>query len=238
MELTSTSNELVKYLKKLQIKKYRDLEKLFLVEDEHLVNEALKLGIVKEIITTTNNKYDVPTYYVNDKIMKFLSSQVSSSKVIAVCHTLKEKEIKGNLIILDNLQDPGNLGTIIRSAVAFNFDTIVLGNTCVDLYNPKVVRSSEGMLFHVNIIRRDLNTFIDAIKDNYTLVTTDVVDGKDIKDINYKNIALVIGNEGNGVSSDIASKCDEKVYIKMNDNCESLNAGVCASILMYEVNHE
>jgi len=238
MELTSTSNELVKNLKKLQIKKYRDLEKLFLVEDEHLVNEALKLGIVKEIITTTNNKYDVPTYYVNDKIMKFLSSQVSSSKVIAVCHTLKEKEIKGNLIILDNLQDPGNLGTIIRSAVAFNFDTIVLGNTCVDLYNPKVVRSSEGMIFHINIIRRDLNTFIDAIKDNYTLVTTDVVDGKDIKDINYKNIALVIGNEGNGVSSDIASKCDEKVYIKMNNNCESLNAGVCASILMYEVNHE
>ena len=238
MELTSTSNELVKNLKKLQIKKYRDLEKLFLVEDEHLVNEALKLGIVKEIITTTNNKYDVPTYYVNDKIMKFLSSQVSSSKVIAVCHTLKEKEIKGNLIILDNLQDPGNLGTIIRSAVAFNFDTIVLGNTCVDLYNPKVVRSSEGMIFHINIIRRDLNTFIDAIKDNYTLVTTDVVDGKDIKDINYKNIALVIGNEGNGVSSDIASKCDEKVYIKMNDNCESLNAGVSASILMYEVNHE
>ena len=238
MELTSTSNELVKYLKKLQIKKYRDLEKLFLVEDEHLVKEALKLGIVKEIITTTNNKYDVPTYYVNDKIMKFLSSQVSSSKVIAVCHILKEKEIKGNLIILDNLQDPGNLGTIIRSAVAFNFDTIVLGNTCVDLYNPKVVRSSEGMLFHINIIRRDLNTFIDEIKDNYTLVTTDVVDGKDIKDINYKNIALVIGNEGNGVSSNIASKCDEKVYIKMNNNCESLNAGVCASILMYEVNHE
>lgn len=238
MELTSTANEKVKYFKKLQTKKYRDTEKLFLIEDEHLVNEALNMGIVKEIITTTRNKYPVDTYYVNDKIMSFLSNQVSSSKVIAVCHTLKEKDVNGNIIILDNLQDPGNLGTIIRSAVAFNFDTIVLGNTCVDLYNPKVVRASEGMLFHVNIIRRDLNKFLDEIKNNYTLVTTDVVDGKDIKDIKYKNIALVIGNEGNGVSANIASKCDEKVYIKMNKKCESLNAGVCASILMYEVSHE
>lgn len=238
MELTSTSNEKVKFWQKLKMKKYRDLEKLFLIEDEHLVNEALKLGIVKEIITVTNNTYNIDTYYVTDKIMKLLSSQVSGSKVIAVCHMLDEKDIKGNIIILDNLQDPGNLGTIIRSAVAFNFDTIVLGNTCVDLYNQKVVRASEGMIFHINIIRCDLNPFIDKIKNNYTLVTTDVNDGKDIKDVKYKNLALVIGNEGNGVSKQISDKCEEKVYIKMNDNCESLNAAVCASILMYEVNHE
>lgn len=235
MELTSTSNEKVKYFKKLQLKKFRDSEKLFLIEDEHLVNEALKNNIVKCIITTTNNEYDVPTYYVNDKIMNYLSNQVSGTKIIAVCHTLEEKEIKGNIIILDNLQDPGNLGTIIRSAVAFNFDTVVLGDTCVDLYNSKVIRSSEGMIFNINIKRCNLNKFIDEVKNDYTLVTTDVNNGVDIKDIKYKKIAIVIGNEGNGVSKEIASKCDNKVYIKMNNNCESLNAGVCASILMYEV---
>lgn len=238
MELTSTSNEKIKYLKKLKLKKYRDEEKLFLIEDEHLVEEALKKGIVKEILTTTKNKYPVNTSYVNDKIMKFLSDQVSSTKIIAVCHLLEEKEINGNLIILDNLQDPGNLGTIIRSAVAFNFNTIILGSTCVDLYNPKVIRASEGMIFHLNIIRRDLNTFIDEIKDKYTLITTDVSNGKDIKELNKNNIAIVIGNEGHGVSPNISNKCDEKVYIKMNNKCESLNASVCASILMYEVNHE
>jgi len=238
MELTSTSNDKVKFWQKLKEKKYRDLEKLFLIEDEHLVNEALKKGIVKEIITITNNVYEVDTYYVTDKIMKLISSQVSSSKIIAVCHQLKEKDINGNIIILDNLQDPGNLGTIIRSAVAFNFDTIVLSNTSVDLYNPKVVRASEGMLFHVNIIRTNLNEFIDKLDSEYKLITTDVNNGKDIKDINFDKVALVIGNEGNGVSEEIANKCHEKVYIKMNSNCESLNAGVCASILMYEVSHE
>lgn len=238
MELTSVNNDKVKRWQKLKQKKYRDTEKLFLIEDEHLVEVALNLGIVKEIITTTAKSFNVDTYYVNDKIMKLLSDQQSSAKLIAVCNTLSEKEIKGNIIILDNLQDPGNLGTIIRSAVAFNFDTIVLGNTCVDLYNPKVVRASEGMIFNINIIRRNLLEFIDALDENYTLVTTDVNSGTDIRDMKYSKIAIVIGNEGNGVSDDIASKCHNKVNIKMNSNCESLNAGVCASILMYEVNHE
>jgi len=167
-----------------------------------------------------------------------LSSQVSSTKVIAVCYELEEKEVNGNVIILDNLQDPGNLGTIIRSAVAFNFDTIVLSDNSVDLYNPKVIRASEGMIFNINIKRCNLKEFIPTLKNDYTLITTDVNGGKDIRNIKYQNIALVIGNEGNGVSQEIADLCGEKVYIKMNNNCESLNAGVCASILMYEVSHE
>lgn len=232
------NNDKVKRWQKLKQKKYRDIEKLFLIEDEHLVEIALNLDIVKEIITTTDKIFNVETYYVNDKIMKLLSEQQSSAKIIAVCHTLSEKDIKGNIIILDNLQDPGNLGTIIRSAVAFNFDTIVLGNTCVDLYNPKVIRASEGMIFNINVLRRNLLEFIDTLNEDYTLATTDVNDGADIRNIEYKKIALIIGNEGNGVSEEIASKCPNKVNIKMNCNCESLNAGVCASILMYEVNHE
>jgi len=238
MELTSTSNPKVKYWQKLLTRKYRKEEKIFLVEDEHLVNEALKRKIVKEIITITDNQYGVDTYKVTPQIMKLLSSQVSSTKVIAVCYELEEKEVNGNVIILDNLQDPGNLGTIIRSAVAFNFDTIVLSDNSVDLYNPKVIRASEGMIFNINIKRCNLKEFIPTLKNDYTLITTDVNGGKDIRNIKYQNIALVIGNEGNGVSQEIADLCGEKVYIKMNNNCESLNAGVCASILMYEVSHE
>lgn len=238
MELTSTSNTKVKYWQKLLIKKYRKEEKLFLVEDEHLVSEALKKHLVKEIITITDNQYETDTYKVTPQIMKLLSSQVSSTKLIAVCYELEEKEINGNVIILDNLQDPGNLGTIIRSAVAFNFDTIILSDDSVDLYNPKVIRASEGMIFNINIKRCNLKEFIPRLKTKYTLITTDVNNGKDIRDIKKKNIAIVIGNEGNGVSQEIANLCDEKVYIKMHNNCESLNAGVCASILMYEVSHE
>jgi len=239
MELTSINNDKVKFWQKLNQKKYRDIEKLFLVEDEHLVAEALKKGIVKEIITLDENaNYRVPMYYVTDKIMKLISSQVTGAKVIAVCHFLEEREVLGNVVVLDRLQDPGNLGTIIRSAVAFNFDSIVLSDDSVDLYNPKVVRASEGMLFHINIIRTNVVNFFNDLSSEYTKITTDVINGKNIKETKFNKCAIVIGNEGNGVSNIVSSLCDEKVYIHMNNKCESLNAAVTASILMYEVNNE
>ncbi len=235
MEITSTNNEKIKNLSKLKDKKYRDREKLFLIEDEHLIEEAIKKNIVKEIYTVIDKEYSVPTYHVNDKVMKLLSNQVSSAKVVGVCSFLEEKDIKGNILVLDNIQDPGNLGTIIRSAVAFNFDTIVLSNDTVDVYNPKVVRASEGMIFNINIIRRDIEEFLKSVDKKYLKVTTSVNNGRDIKSLEYDNILIVIGNEGLGVRKEISDLCDEYVHIKMSDNCESLNAGVCASILMYEV---
>ena len=239
MELTSLKNEKVKYWQNLKLKKYRDKEKLFLVEDEHLVNEALKNNLVKEIITIDKSvSYDLPIYYVNDKIMKTLSSQVTSAKVIAVCHFLKEREISGNIIVLDRLQDPGNLGTIIRSAVAFNFDSIVISEDSVDHYNSKVIRSSEGMIFNINIIRTNIIEFLNKLDSHYTKITTDVNKGRSIKEIKFDKCAIVIGNEGSGVSKEISNICDEYVYIKMNNKCESLNAGVASSILMYEAIYE
>lgn len=239
MELTSINNDKVKFWQKLKQKKYRDLEKLFLIEDEHLIKEALNKKIIKEIISIDKSlQFDFPTYYVTEKIMSTISSQVTSAKIIAVCHHLEERKINGNIIVLDKLQDPGNLGTIIRSAVAFNFDTVVLSDDSVDLYNSKVVRASEGMLFHINIVRTNLSDFLNNLNHDYTKITTDVNEGKSIKEISFKKCAIIIGNEGQGVSEEVKNSCDEKVYIKMNNNCESLNAAVTASILMYEVNHE
>jgi TrmH family RNA methyltransferase len=239
VELTSISNDKVKYWEKLKDKKNRDSENLFLVESDHLVDEALKNNLVKEIITTDNTKkYNVPTYYVNDKIMNKLSLQTSKSNIIAVCKKLEEKPIYGNIIVLDRLQDPGNLGTIIRSAVAFSFDTLVLSEDSVDLYNPKVIRASEGMLFNLNIIRTNIKEFLNNLDSHYLKIATNVNSGQNINDLKYDKCAIVIGNEGNGISSDIANICDEFVKIPMNSNCESLNAGVSASILMYEVYNE
>ena len=238
MEITSSSNEKVKAWQKLKQKKYRDLEGLFLIEDEHLINEALNHHLVKEIITNDSSlTYPISTYYVTERIMKLLTDKVSGAKVIGVCEKMKEKEIKGNLIVLDNIQDPGNLGTIIRSAVAFNFETLVLSSETVDIYNPKVIRATEGMLFNLNIIRTDIVPFLNNLDSTYLKVTTDVKMGKDIKDLKEKKIALVIGNEGQGVREEVARLCDEKVHLEMTEICESLNAGVSASILMYEVFH-
>ncbi len=238
MYLTSLNNEKVKYFKKLLQKKYRDEYNLFLVEDEHLVSEAIKLNLAKEIITTNDVTYSVPTYVVTNEIMKELSNQVTSTNVIAVCEKIKEKEINGNIIVLDDIQDPGNLGTILRSAVAFNFPNVILSNNSVDVYNPKVIRASEGMIFHLNIIRCDIKEFLNNLDKKYTKITTSVTMGEDIKNIECDNYAIVIGNEGNGVSKEVSSLCDKNAYIKMDSNCESLNAGVSASILMYEVYHE
>ena len=239
MNLTSTNNEKVKMWEKLKQKKYRDMYKMFLIEDEHLIKEALKQNTLKEIITSDENlKFSIPTYYVNDKIMKKISEQNSGAKIIGVSKILEERSVKGNIIVLDNIQDPGNLGTIIRSAVAFNFDSLILSNNCVDLYNAKVIRASEGMLFHLNIKRGDLINFLKNLDKDYTVIGTDVNNGENIKNISFKKCAIVIGNEGNGLSEDVKKICDKLAYIKMNNFCESLNAGVSASILMYEVNHE
>lgn len=184
---------------------------------------------------------DVPTTYVNKQILKKLANTDNPSNVMAVVEKIKEKDDIGEkILILDHIQDPGNLGTIIRSAVAFNIDTIVLSKDTVDLYNPKVVRSNQGMMFHINIISRDPIKFInDLKKKDYKIIGTKVTNGKDVKDAKiYSHFALVIGNEGQGISNDIDNLCDEYLYIKMNENCESLNAGVAASILLYEINNK
>ncbi len=238
MYITSPNNEHIKYLQKLKQKKYREEEKRFLIEDEHLINEALKKGCVEEIIAINEySSFDNVTY-VNEKIMKMLSSQVTGAKIIAVCHFFKEKiDYEQNIIVLDNIQDPGNLGTIIRSAVAFNFKNIVLSPDTVSIYNEKAIRASEGMLFHVNFLKTALIPFLKNLDASYLKVTTNVTNGKDIKELKGNKYALVIGNEGHGVTEVVSELCDEFVYIKMNKNCESLNAGVAASILMYEVNH-
>lgn len=236
MKLTSVSNEKVKYWVNLKDKKFRDKEGVFLIEGDHLIEEAKKNNLIKYTISMVNEDAD---YYVTREIMEKISHQKSISLNVAVCGFLKEDSIGGNVLILDNLQDPGNLGTIIRSAVAFGIDTIIIGDTCVDLYNPKVIRSTEGMIFNLNIIRRNLKEIIPILKNlGYKIVGTDVNKGKDIRKINKENIAVVIGNEGNGLSEDVKTLCDEFIYIKMDSKCESLNAGVAASIIMYEVSYE
>ncbi|MBR2678335.1 MAG: RNA methyltransferase [Bacilli bacterium] len=238
MVITSLDNKKVKEVVKLQSKKYRDSTNTFVVETEHLVEEAFKAGIVKDVFLVENEFVDRDDiYFVTPEIMKKMSSMESPSNVLAVCEKSNSKEIIGNkILLLDNIQDPGNLGTIIRSSVAFNVDTIILSPDTVDLYNPKVIRASEGMFCHINIITMDLEEAIEKIKNKgIEVYGTNVVDGIDVKEINKSSYALVMGNEGNGVSQRIQDLCDENLYIPMNKTCESLNVGVACSILLYEL---
>lgn len=237
--ITSLENKKIKKLSKLLLKKYRDEEEMFLVEGEHLVEEALKAGVLLEVIKCEDyiNDFDVPTTIVSYDVIKKLSNTLNPQKVIGVCKKIEEKEIGKKVVILEDLQDPGNLGTIIRSSVAFNVDTIVVSDKTVDVYNDKVLRSSEGMLFHINIVKRNIDAFINELhKNNYKVLGTKVDGGKNLKDIQVdERFAIIMGNEGAGVSSNILDKCDEFLYIPMNSLCESLNVGVATSIILYEL---
>lgn len=236
MNITSLQNEKVKYWVNLKNKKFRDQEGKFLIEGDHLISEARKAGIIEYTISVVDQNAD---YFVTEEIMQKISDQKSISYNAAVASFIKEDSINGNVLILDGIQDPGNLGTIIRSAVAFNINTIILSDTSVDLYNSKVVRSTEGMLFNINILRRNLSEFIPILKNmGYKIIGTDVNEGVDIRNMSKEDVAIVIGNEGNGMSDDVRNLCDIFINIPMNSSCESLNAGVAASIVMYEVYHE
>ena len=151
MLYTSIENKKIKELKKLNTKKYRDLNNVFIVEGEHLVLEAYKNGVLKELILEENTKLNlnVETNYATYNVLKYISNLDTPNKIIGICEKLNKNLVGNRVLILDDIQDPGNLGTIIRSAVAFNIDTIVLSKNTVDLYNPKVIRATQGMIFHM-----------------------------------------------------------------------------------------
>ncbi len=240
MLYSNIKNEKIKNIKKLNQKKYRDKENLFIVEGEHLVLEAYKKGMIKELILEQNEIFplDVPTIYVTNDVINYISELESPQPVLAVCNKLLEQENYGNRILaLDEIQDPGNLGTIIRSAVAFNIDTIILSDDTVDLYNSKVIRASQGLLFHINIIRKNLLETIPKLKENnYQIIGTKVTHGNSLKSIaKFEKFVIIMGNEGNGISEDVQNLCDQFIYIDMNEACESLNVGVATSIILYEL---
>ena len=239
MLYSSLDNNKIKDIKKLHIKKYRDKKNLFLVEGRHLVLEAYKTGLLKELFLEENEllPLDVMTSYMTNNVKNYLSELDNPTNIIGVCEK-KEGIIEGKRIVyLDCIQDPGNLGTIIRSCVAFNIDTLVLSKDCVDLYNSKVIRATQGLLFHLNIVIENIENFVPNLKQNgYKIYGTKVTHGKNLKDIEKnEKFVIIMGNEGNGIGEVASELCDEFIYIKMNEKCESLNVGVATSIILYEL---
>ena len=242
MIITSIENNKIKELIKLQKKKYRDFTNSYLVETKHLVDEAYKAGLVDELFLLEKEKcsYDVKCTYVSEAVMRKISTTDTLCSMVGLCHKRINQEIIGDkILLLDGIQDPGNLGTIIRSAVAFNVTTIVLSLDTVDLYNPKVLRSAQGNDCHINICIRDLEEVIADLKNNnYIIYGTNVTNGIDVRSLTSKDkekYCLIVGNEGHGIKSNIQEMCDNFLYITMNNEVESLNVGVACSILLYEL---
>ena len=238
MLYSSINNPKIKELAKLKQKKYRDKQGLFLVEGAHLVKEAYESGFLEELLILEDKEFslDTKTSYITKNVLKYLSDVETPVGIIGVCK-LKNTTITGNkLLILDSVQDQGNLGTIIRSSAAFNIDTIIINDKCADPYSDKVIRSSQGMIFKTNIVKKDLYDYLKEIKGKIPIFGTKVTGGKNIKNIEkFQTFAIIMGNEGKGVDEKLLDLCDEYLYIPMNSKCESLNVGVATSIILYEL---
>ena len=234
--ITSASNNTIKALIKLKQKKYRDETGYYLVEGEHLVEEAMKAKQVECLISTKDITSDLPIIVVSNEVMSKLSFTKSPQSIMAKCKIKKEKKlIDGKrYLILDDLQDPGNIGTLIRTALAFSIDQVILSNNCVDLYNDKLLRSMQGANFHISCIYDDLKTVISTLKkNNVKIIGSALENGQDIKHIMIsEKMAFIVGNEGNGMNKDILEECDYVGYIPIN-TIESLNVAIAGSIMMY-----
>ena len=236
-EITSPQNDHIKDLMSLHQKKNRDAKGLFLVEGEHLIEEALKTDCVEEILSDEESRFAFEnSIRVTPNIMKKLSTNVSDVHYIAVCKKLDNHfEAKRRVVLLDGIQDPGNVGTIIRSAHSFGFDGIICSKDCCDLYNDKTIRSTQGAFFHIPVIRNDLKESIDELKgEGFEVIGTALAKSIPLDDLKEKEkMAFVFGSEGSGISKDIFDCCDTIVKIDM-ENFDSLNVAVATGIILHK----
>lgn len=245
--ITSASNKRIKDIQKLKenknIKKYGR----YLIEGKHLVEEALDAKVVEQIIVSESfEEYNIVDSFegdiikVTDSVLKSISDTITSQGIIAVCRIVK-KELDINnyskVLILDKIQDPGNLGTIIRTADAFNFDCIILGKGTTSLYGQKVIRSTQGSNFHIDCFDNiDLVELIDEMNE-FNIFATSLKADKYIEQLDNitGKVAVVFGNEGAGVSEEILSKVNNLLKISMPGRAESLNVSIAAGIVMHYI---
>lgn len=239
MVITSVNNSKIKEYAKLNLVKYRKLNKCFLIEELHLIEEANKLSLIKELILLegTELPFDFDdVLYVNSEVMRKLSTNVSLNSMIAVCEFLEDSDkLSNNIVVLDRIQDPSNLGAIFRSSFALGFNTVVLSDDCADIYNSKCLKASQGALFHLNVIIEDLSVYLPKLKEKaYQLIATDLKSTNSLESLQLNDkYAIIFGNEGGGISDDVLKEADVDCKISLANNFDSLNVVVAASICMY-----
>lgn len=246
--IESKSNSLFKNLKKLKDKKYRNQSGTYLIEGLRFVDEAFKSGVKIESIIYTqefkdkNEEYlergkDVDNIILSSALLKELSFTGTPQGVMAIVH-MENKSLKdGDIVVLvDKVQDPGNMGTIIRTAHAVGAAGIIMTKGTVDIYNDKVLRSTMGSIFYLPVIEDATLDKVKELKENGFKLVVSSLQGKNNffeEDLTDK-IIMAVGNEGNGVSDEVYNISDIKVKIPMPGNAESLNVAVATSVMLYE----
>lgn len=227
--IKSKDSKTIKHLKKLKMKKYRDLHNEFIVFGDHLISEALKHNVIIDIYTSNIDKEGI---LISEQLMKDLNDTVTPFDQLALVKKNNITKSSNKVLVLEDVQDPSNVGALLRSALAFGFNKVIVSNKSADIYNDKTIRSSQGAIFSLDIERTDV---IGALKDlktkGYKVITTMLNGSNEFP--KASKIALVMGNEGSGISNEVELLSDYKLTIK-TEGVESLNVLVAGSILMYE----
>jgi RNA methyltransferase, TrmH family len=238
-EISSLKNEIIKYAYKLKDASFSKKENKLLIESEHLI-EMAKDNLI-EVFVLKPMKLDnkIIQYVVSKEIMEKLSSGKSPAKVIGIINsTIKPINKDSNvLVFLDNIQDPGNVGTILRSALAFGFKDIILSDDTASIFNSKVIQASQGSIFKLNVSLENKSVIKNLKEEGFTVVSTSLgANTIDINDFNQlpPKMVLIFGNEGNGISKDLLNISDSRIYIPI-DNIDSLNVGVACGIVFYKI---
>lgn len=241
--ITSRKNEQVKAWRKLHKRKGRVEAGTFLIEGYHLVEEAWRSDwpiqeiIVREGAELPEWTANFPVEEVSREVFQHLSQTESPQGIAAVADIKQISKTNGEtMLLVDAVQDPGNLGTMIRTADAAGFSGIILGEGTVDVYNDKVVRATQGSLFHIPVREASLDKTIPEFREaGFTVWATALEDAKSFQDADSKEkLAIIVGNEGAGVQKAWLELADERVHIPIYGKAESLNVSIAAGILMYE----
>ncbi|WP_342275201.1 RNA methyltransferase [Spiroplasma endosymbiont of Cantharis lateralis] len=238
MKITSVNNSLIEEVLSYKETKVQKEQKKYIIEGIKMVDLAIQKEVVELLLVESklfdNYKNFENVVEISDNVSKKLSDLKTSQGIYAICRIEKKQELDGNYLIIDGIQDPGNLGTLIRSAFAFDFKNIICSNDCVSFYHPKVLRATQSNHFDLNLLNEDLNNFIDNLKQKNIIVLGTLLKQKSdlLENLKNKRVALILGNEGQGISKEISQKIDKNIIIKTNKELESLNVGVAGSILM------
>lgn len=246
MEITSVNNDLVKNTVKLQQKKYRNIEKKFLLEGFKAIKEAFDSGIILEHVFVDKNKIKEYEFCkdllieASEPVLKKISTTDSTPEAVAIgvqkIFNIKDLKNVQKVVLLENIKDSGNLGTILRSAVAFGVDAVVLFGDCVDIYNPKTVRASVGNLWKLPIVQiKDVETFNKIFKDFNKIAT--LPRSKNLLKTYKINLPVVVmfGSEADGLTDELIKLSNDSVKIEMSPKVESLNLATSVSVILYEL---
>ena len=242
--LTSVKNDKVKSWRKLHNRKDREKSGTFLIEGFHLIEEAIKSNweiheiILQDGVKQPNWAVKFNVIEVAENVFQHITQTKSPQGIAAVIGFHKVEEVTGKLVLLlDRIQDPGNLGTIIRTADAAGFDAVILGDGTVDLYNDKTIRATQGSMFHIPVIQENLSEEIHRLKNKgFEIWASALTNSKDFHTVKTNSkVALILGNEGSGIQSELLDVADEIVRIPIYGKAESLNVSIAAGILMYHI---